>query len=150
MAARQEAAVTGATGEYDVLNPPAGDAAVIRAVFARLPLIVISPEGPEYRITAPNQASRMLLGRSDLVGLPLMELIPDTVGQRFAELLDRVSGTGQPEAGRGWRIRLTVAAHGLAEVVTDFTVLPWRSADGVAGLIAAGTDAMSARPQEAP
>lgn len=140
--------MTGATGD-DKLNPLAGDATVIRAAFDQVPLIAISPVGPEYRITAANKASRTCLGRSDLVGLALCQLIPDTSEQQIVELLDRVNGTGRPETGRGWRIPLTAAEHRPAEIFMDFTVLQWRSADGTTGLIAAGTDATASARERA-
>lgn len=141
--------MTGATGEDDMLSPLVSDATAIRAALGQIPLIVISPVGPEYRITAANSASRTFLGRSDLIGLPLWEVVPDTGDQQVAHLLDRVTGTGQPETGRGWRIPLTAAQRGATEVFADFTVLQWRSADGTPGLVAAGTDATASTRERA-
>lgn len=142
--------MTGAAGEGDMLNSLAGDASVLRGVFDQVPLIVISPADHEYRIAAANEACRIFLGRSDLVGLPVSEVIPDAGDQTVADLLGRVQATGQAETVRGWRIPLTAASRGPAEMFMDFTVLQWRSADGGTGLIAAATDATaSVREREA-
>ena len=142
--------MTGATGEDDAFNPLVGDASVLRAAFDQIPLMVISPVGDDYQITAANRASHTFLGRSDLVGLPVCEVIPDAGEQKVAELFGRVYATGQAETARGWRIPLTATQHRPAQVFMDFTVLRWRSAEGSIGLVAAGTDATaSVREREA-
>src|SRR6202451_4754338 len=102
---------------------------------------VRSVTGAEQRITAMNAASRALLGRSGLIGMPLREAVPEVAGQQICELLDRVYQTGEPEAGRAWRVQLDLGPEGIQEVYGDFTAAPLRAADGaIAGVLVTGAD----------
>ena len=132
--------MTGAACEGDELSSVVGDARVVRAVFDHVPLILISLTGPEYQVAAVNAAARTFLGRSALVGLPMRDVLRGGAGQQILELLDRVYATGRAETGREWQLQLDRGQGGLDEICLDFTVRPWRSADGTVALIFAGTD----------
>ena len=132
--------MTGAACEGDELSSVVGDARVVRAVFDHVPLILISLTGPESQVAAVNAAARTFLGRSALVGLPMRDVLRGGAGQQILELLDRVYATGRAETGREWQLQLDRGQGGLDEICLDFTVRPWRSADGTVALIFAGTD----------
>jgi anti-anti-sigma factor len=126
----------------DVLRPVVGDAAVVRTTFDQMPMIMISLAGSDYRVTAVNAAFRKIVGRSDLVGKPLIELLPELAGDEIQVLLDRVYATGNGETGRGWRIHLSQATEP-ADAFVDFAVEPVRSAGLVVGLLVSGTGVTS-------
>jgi anti-anti-sigma factor len=123
----------------DALGPVIGDAAIVRATFDLMPTIMMSLAGAGHRVTAVNAAFRELVGRSDLVGKPLPELLRQPLGEQIRALLDRVYVSGKAETGRGWRIQLSEAPEA-AEVFIDFAVEPVLSAGLVVGLLVAGTD----------
>ncbi len=123
-----------------MLSAVVGDAAVVRDTFDQMPVIMISLAGPDRRIAAVNSAGRAFLGRSDLVGRPVDEVMPELAEQQISALLQRVYSTGQAETGRAWRVQLGRGDGASVEAYVDFTVQPWRSGDAVVGLLAAGTD----------
>lgn len=118
----------------DPLRLRVGEAAVVRAVFDRIPLMVVGLRGPDHRYVAANAAYREYLdGRPDLLGRPVREVLPEFEGQRVLEMLDRVYRTGEPESGWEWRVQLHHgAADGGRERYLDFTVTPHRE-DGTDG-----------------
>lgn len=102
---------------------------------------MISLSDGEYRVTAVNAACRDLIGRTDPVGRPVFDLLPELIGQQIQALLDRVYATGQAETGRAWRMEVSrsiAAPPGSAYL--DVAVRPVLSSGLVTGLIAVGTD----------
>jgi serine phosphatase RsbU (regulator of sigma subunit)/anti-sigma regulatory factor (Ser/Thr protein kinase)/anti-anti-sigma regulatory factor len=118
-----------------------GEASVVRDVFEQLPMIVMGMAGPDHRVVAMNAACRAYLGRSDAVGLPIREAFPDIAGQQLYEFLDRAYASGQPQTGREWRAQIEVGSQ-VREIYADFTIVPWRAADGtISGLLVSASDA---------
>ena len=133
--------MSGTTHNDDALAGQVGAAGAVRDAFEQMSTVVLSMTGPEHRITAMNAACRALLGRSGLIGMPLREAVPEVAGQQICELLDRVYQTGEPEAGRAWRVQLDLGPEGIQEVYGDFTAAPLRAADGaIAGVLVTGAD----------
>jgi serine phosphatase RsbU (regulator of sigma subunit)/anti-sigma regulatory factor (Ser/Thr protein kinase)/ABC-type transporter Mla MlaB component len=138
---RGGAALPGATYDDDALARRMGAADAVRDAFEQMSTMVLSMAGPEHRITAMNAAFRALLGRSDLIGVPLRDAIPEVAGQQILELLDRVYQSGEPESGRAWRAQVDLGSEGLQEVYGDFTAKPLRTADGtITGVLVTGLD----------
>ena len=132
--------MTGAA-EHEALDSSAGDARAARDAFDQMPVLMISLSGPRYLICNANAALREYLGRSDLIGLPLETVLPEAARQQVLELLDRVQATSTAAAGHEWRVPLGPGVSPAAEVYLDYTVAPWRAADGtVQGVLASGTD----------
>jgi serine phosphatase RsbU (regulator of sigma subunit)/anti-sigma regulatory factor (Ser/Thr protein kinase)/anti-anti-sigma regulatory factor len=105
-------------------------------VFEQLPMMVVGLRGTDHRYVAVNAAYRTYLdGRPDLLGRPVRAVLPETKGQRFLELLDRVYRTGEPESGREWRIQLMDGPNGDKESYLDFTVAPQREGGEIVGLV---------------
>jgi serine phosphatase RsbU (regulator of sigma subunit)/anti-sigma regulatory factor (Ser/Thr protein kinase)/ABC-type transporter Mla MlaB component len=131
----------GTAHDDDALARRMGAADAVRDAFEQMSTVVLSMAGPEHRITAINAACRALLGRSDLIGMPLREAVPEVAGQRILELLDRVYQTGEPQSGRAWRAQVDLGSEGMQEVYGDFTAAPLRTADGsIAGVLVTGLD----------
>jgi serine phosphatase RsbU (regulator of sigma subunit)/anti-sigma regulatory factor (Ser/Thr protein kinase)/ABC-type transporter Mla MlaB component len=118
-----------------------GAADAVQDAFEQMSTVVLSMSGPEHRITAMNAACRALVGRSDVIGMPLRETFPEVAGQQIFELLDRVYQTGEPQTGRAWRAQVDVGPDGIQEVYADFTAAPLRVAGGrIAGVLVTGSD----------
>jgi serine phosphatase RsbU (regulator of sigma subunit)/anti-sigma regulatory factor (Ser/Thr protein kinase)/anti-anti-sigma regulatory factor len=139
-----EAALTHRADDGDALGPVVGDPAGVGTGSGQMPMIVMSLAGGDYRVTAVNAAFRELVGRPDLVGTPVLELVPELVGDQIRVLLDRVFATGKGETGRGWRIQLSQAPEP-AEAFVDFAIEPVISAGLVVGLLVSGTDVTSSQ-----
>jgi serine phosphatase RsbU (regulator of sigma subunit)/anti-sigma regulatory factor (Ser/Thr protein kinase)/ABC-type transporter Mla MlaB component len=118
-----------------------GAADAVRDAFEQMSTVVLSLSGPEHRITAMNAACRALLGRSDVIGMPMRETFPEVAGQQIFELLDRVYHTGEPQTGRAWRAQVDVGPEGVQEVYADFTAAPlWAAGGQIAGVLVTGSD----------
>jgi len=131
----------GVSGAGGMPGRLAGDADAVRDAFEQMPVVLLALAGPDHRIVAANAAYRAFTGRSDAIGMPYREAFPEIEGQQLYELLDRVYATGEPETGKEWRAQIDRAPGGLQEVYGDFTVTPWRAADGtVNGLLVIGSD----------
>jgi serine phosphatase RsbU (regulator of sigma subunit)/anti-sigma regulatory factor (Ser/Thr protein kinase)/ABC-type transporter Mla MlaB component len=131
----------GTTHDDDALARRMGAVDAVRDAFEQMSTVVLSMAGPEHRITAMNAACRAVLGRSDLIGMPLREAVPEIAGQQILELLDRVYQTGEPQSGRAWRAQVDLGPEGIQEVYGDFTAAPLRAAGGsVAGVLVTGLD----------
>jgi serine phosphatase RsbU (regulator of sigma subunit)/anti-sigma regulatory factor (Ser/Thr protein kinase)/anti-anti-sigma regulatory factor len=118
-----------------------GEASVVRDVFEQLPTILMGMAGPDHRVVAMNAACRDFLGRSDVIGLPIREALPDIAGQQLYEFLDRAYASGEPQTGREWRAQIEIGSE-IREVYADFTIAPWRAADGTTiGLLVSAADA---------
>lgn len=115
----------------------AGDPAVVQRVFDQLPLMVCAVEGPELRFTAATRAYRTYAGRETITGTPFHEAYPEVMGQRIAELFERVASSGQSESLREWRVQFELPdSGGEIEAFVDLEVWPVRDARGeVTGII---------------
>lgn len=70
--------------------------------FEQAPVAVAVFRGANYVIELANAAVCALWGRTaaQALGTPLLELLPEAVGQGFEELLDGVRATGVPYVAR--------------------------------------------------
>jgi len=119
-----------------------GEASVVRDAFEQLPVILMGMSGPDHRVVAMNAACRAYLGRSDVMGLPIREAFPDVAGQQLYEFLDHAYASGQPQSGQEWRAQIEVGSGEIREIYADFTIVPWRAADGtISGLLVSAADA---------
>ena len=119
-----------------------GDAEVVMDTFESIPVAVAALEGPEHRMVAANRAYRAFAGRPDFIGQTARQVFPDVAGQQIFELLDRVYASGEPVTAREWRIQMQSDGDSAQdEVYLDFSLTPWRAADGgVRGILILQTD----------
>src|SRR6201992_98809 len=96
-----------------------------------MPVLVAALAGPKHRMVAANSAYRAFAGRPDFIGKPARQVFPDIAGQQLFELLDRVYASGEAVTAREWRIQLGPDGdRAQSEVYLDFSLTPWRGADG--------------------
>jgi serine phosphatase RsbU (regulator of sigma subunit)/anti-sigma regulatory factor (Ser/Thr protein kinase)/anti-anti-sigma regulatory factor len=119
-----------------------GEASVVRDAFEQLPMILMGLAGPDHRVVAMNAACRTYVGRSGVIGLPVRAAFPDVAGQQLYEFLDQAYASGQPQTRREWRAQIKVGSGEIREIYADFTIVPWRAADGtINGLLVSAADA---------
>ncbi|HEY0021545.1 MAG TPA: PAS domain S-box protein [Longimicrobium sp.] len=108
------------------------------ALFRDAPAMVAAVEGPDHVFTVANEPYQRLVGRSDLLGKPVREALPDLEGQGFFELLDRVYQTGEPFVATAVPIRMQHRRGvPVEERFVSFVYQPVRGARGqVTGIFA--------------
>jgi len=119
-------------------------------LFEQAPAFFTMLSGPNHVIEMANSPYKQLIGRQNIVGKPVSEVVPEAEGQGFLKLLDGVYQTGKPYVGRGIPIQLArTPDHDLELRYLDFVYQPRRDADGsVSGIIALGVDMTDAKRTE--
>lgn len=114
----------------------------LRELFEQAPGFIAALSGPDHVFTLANAAYRAVVGRSELIGKPVREALPEVVGQGFLDLLDRVYTSGEPFVGRSVRIQLKLNPHAEPEErFLDFIYQPIFNHDGSAsGIFVQGHD----------
>lgn len=105
------------------------DAAVVAAAFAALPVAAAALQGADHLVVAANPAYEALVGRPDVVGRTVRQVIPEAVAQQIVSTLDRVLQSGVDEQLVGWRAQLGEGTS-LREVYLDCLIVPWHWPDG--------------------
>lgn len=73
------------SGEHQRLN----------TLFEQAPIFMALLSGPEHTFELANPAYLRLVGR-DVLGKSVQEALPESIGQGYLELLDKVYGSGEP------------------------------------------------------
>ncbi|MEW9838295.1 PAS domain-containing sensor histidine kinase [Mesorhizobium marinum] len=100
------------------------------ALFELAPSAVAILGGKRHVIEVANAAYESLVGRTDIIGKPIADALPEVVSQGFLELLDRVFDSGEPFVGRAVPVALQRNADAPEERLVDFIYQPF---DDVAG-----------------
>jgi PAS domain S-box-containing protein len=114
----------------------------LRQLFHNAPGFMAVVRGPDHVFEMANASYQKLVGRSDLIGKPVREAVPEVEGQGLFELLDKVYRSGEPFSGRSVSIRLQRRPGGRREErLLDFVFQPIFDAQGaVSGIFADGYD----------
>ena len=87
--------------------------------------------GPDHVITVANADYQMLVGRSDIIGKPVREALPEVVNQGYVELLDQVYRSGVAHLGKSTAVKLQRKPGGaIEERIIDFLFQPMRDLHG--------------------
>jgi PAS domain S-box-containing protein len=104
-------------------------------------------EGPTHRFAMANAAYLAVVGRGDLIGRDVADVLPELVDQGYVDLLDQVLRTGKPFVGKGVeaRLRPTATREGRS-ILVDVTIRPFLDEQGaVTALVIQGRDLTSER-----
>ena len=111
-------------------------------LFDQAPTFMGVLRGPEHRFEFVNPAYQQLIGDREVIGLTVVEAIPEATGQGYIALLNGVYSSG--EAYRGYAIPFSPQpADGspAIEHFLDFVYQPIRDAGGdVTGIMVVGVD----------
>ncbi|WP_203913680.1 SpoIIE family protein phosphatase [Rhizocola hellebori] len=117
-----------------------GDPLTLAAAIEQAPYIVLVCEGPQLRMVGANATTRALLTNWGL-DRPLREGLADLLGQQWFDIYEQVYTTGEPVAGREWRVHLDGPDGSVHEMFANFTISPWHNLDGsIRGVIGLGSD----------
>ena len=115
--------------------------AFLTDLFEQAPGFMAVLRGPDNVFDLANQAYERLIGRSDFIGVPLREVLPELTDQGFFELLDQVRETGNPFLGRGMPVTLRSEEGDHRTLFVDFIYQPIRDSHGhVEGIFVQGAD----------
>ena len=111
-------------------------------VFQQAPAFLAVLRGPQHVFALANDAYYRLVGNRELIGKPVVEALPEVVGQGFNQLLDDVLSTGEPFIGREVSVHIARTPGAEPEErFLDFVYLPLVEGDDErVGVIAHGTD----------
>lgn len=122
----------------------------LRSLFAVAPSFMAVLRGPNHVFDLANEAYLTIVGRSDIIGKPLVEALPEVVEQGFVDLLDRVFQTGEPFVADGARILLNRGPGGAGEIrYLDFVYQPILSGSKVVGIFVQGHDVTEQKVSQA-
>jgi PAS domain S-box-containing protein len=99
--------------------------------------------GPEHVFELANDPYYALVGRGpEILGRPVLQALPELVGQPFPALLDRVYRSAEPFETKGMKLLIARGADGsFDELFVDFVYQPLMSAEGgVFGILVHGVD----------
>ncbi|CAN5627924.1 hypothetical protein BH23PSE1_BH23PSE1_04490 [soil metagenome] len=110
--------------------------------FRQSPGFICVLRGPNHVFEFINDSYRRLIGKREVVGLPVREGLPEVVEQGFIGLLDDVLRSGVAYRGIEMPVRLQRVAGGpLEDVFVDFVYQPIRDPLGkVSGVFVEGFD----------
>jgi PAS domain S-box-containing protein len=101
-------------------------------LFERAPAIICTLRAPDHVYEMANEECRRLVGREELIGLPVAEVLPDLAEQGFLAILDDVIATGQPFTARALAIPIRPSPDApLVERYLNVDVQPIEGADGL-------------------
>jgi len=114
----------------------------VREIVRLSPAFMCILHGREHVFEMCNERYRQIVGRRDILSLPIRRALPELEGQGFFELLDGVFETGKPFSGKEVPVRLQrTPGKPLEEVYVDFVYMPLREADGsISDLFVHGVD----------
>lgn len=100
-------------------------------LFDQAPAIISIFEGPEHRYIYTNPLHDKAVGKSDLVGKPLREAMPELAGQGIIERFERVYETGEPLLTG--ELAAQVSGEGGETTYYQQIIQPWYRQDGTVG-----------------
>lgn len=118
----------------------------LRQLFQQAPGFICVLKGPEHIFEMANDAYHQLIGHLDIVGLRVVDVLPELVAQGIMDKLDAVYKTGVPFIGRAMPVEFQGIVDGsLEQRYLDFIYQPIRDDAGkVTGIFTQGNDVTEA------
>jgi PAS domain S-box-containing protein len=128
----------------------AGTLRQLRHIFDQAPVFMCYLRGPDLIVELANAAYHRLVGRRDIVGKPLAEVLPELEGQRYLGLLANVLRGGEAFVGRAMQVGLRRAPDAeLEDLFVDFVYQPVLGDDGrTVGVFVLGSDVTAQKRAE--
>src|SRR5690606_20288697 len=123
----------------------------LRELFEQAPSALAVLKGPKHVFEIANPAYMQLIGNRSVIGLPVIDALPELAEQGFVEMLDQVFETGEAQTGHSRSVMLTPTPSAEAEEPVVASVYqPIKSAAGkLTGILVQATDATARARAEA-
>jgi PAS domain S-box-containing protein len=119
------------TARKDVEAAQRRERARLAELLERAPSIICTLRAPDHVYEMANERCRRLVGREDVIGRSVAELMPEIADQGLLAILDDVLATGQPFVASALPVPMTVSPGGeLAERYFNVVVQPIETVDG--------------------
>jgi PAS domain S-box-containing protein len=110
-------------------------------LFQQTPSFMAILRGADFTFQFANNAYLKLIGREDIVGKPLLKILPEIASQGFVDILNEVLKTGKPYAGKAVPVLLqrnrTIE---MEQRCVDFVYEPYIEDNEVVGIFVEGHD----------
>lgn len=109
----------------------------LKELFEQAPVAITILNGPEYIVELANPGICELWGKKyeDVIGKPVLEVLPEVREQGIKELMDNVYRTGEPYVNNELPLMLNYDGQ-LKKVYVNFVYHPMRNAQGdITGII---------------
>lgn len=125
---------------------PADELSRLKQLFQQAPGFMCALKGPDYIFEIANDAYYQLVGHRDVLGMSLVDALPELIEQGYLEKLDRVFATGEPFIGRALPILLQREPQAALEPrYIDLVYQPIRAENGdITGIFVQGHDVTEA------
>ncbi|MBB1250328.1 PAS domain-containing protein [Rhizobium sp. G21] len=119
-----------------------GESERLRRMFERAPGFMATTSGPDHVYESANAAYLALIGRQDLTGRRVKDVLPEVVQQGYIDILDDVFASGRRFVGENARVFFRPVGEGEAqERFVDFVLEPLQDDLGVTtGIFMQGND----------
>ena len=113
----------------------------LRNLLMEAPAAICVLRGPQHVHELTNERYLQLVGKRNIIGLPVSEAFPEFKGQGLYELLDNVYATGVPFVGNEMPTKLDKGNGNLEEIYINFVYQPYHNSEGeVDGILVHGVD----------
>ena len=113
----------------------------VRNLLMEAPAIICVLQGPQHVFELANEMYLQLIGKRDVLGKTVLEVMPELEGQGYLELLDNVYATGKPYTGNETPAQIDKGNGKLEEAYFNFIYQPTHSSNGkIDGVLLHGID----------
>ena len=114
----------------------------LRSIFDNAPGMLLVLRGPDHVFEVANKAYCNFVGRNDLIGNRVCDVLPELCEQGYLDILDSVYREGKAHLAQAMPVTLTSPVYGTKEqFFFDFIYQPMKDDDGrVFGIFAEGID----------
>ncbi|WP_190242669.1 PAS domain-containing protein [Hymenobacter lapidiphilus] len=111
------------------------------ALFQQAPALIGISRGPQHVFEFANPPYYELFATDDLIGRPVLEVVPEAAEQGYITLLDNVYQTGEPFFGKQMLLQLHRRTTGqIEERYFDFSYQALREKEQIVGIISFAFD----------
>lgn len=93
-------------------------------ILANAPAMICLLKGPEHIFQLANEKYLQLIGKKDIIGKTVRQVVPEAESQGFFELLDNVYTTGKPFIGKELPIQLEIGEKEVKNSFLNFVYQP--------------------------
>ncbi len=113
----------------------------VRNLFMEAPAIICVLRGPQHVFELANEVYLTLIGKRDVLGKTVLEVMPELKGQGYIELLDNVYATGEPYIGNETPSQIDRGNGKLEEAYFNFVYQPTHNSEGdIDGVLLCGIE----------